>query len=228
MSLDMIIDDVLNAPKVPFGAGKEPGAQRTPDWLRDRIGHCTASMFHAVLDYTKAGKEGAKRRNYRVRLIVERLLNEATDNYVTWQMQWGVDNEDQARMAYEARTGAFVEQVGFLRHASLGWCGASPDGLIDEDGCIEAKCPAEPGVHVQTILNGMPEEHMAQCQGVMWVANRKYCDFISYDPRMPENLRIYVQRIERDDEYIVNLDIEVRRFLAEVKDTLATLQERVL
>jgi putative phage-type endonuclease len=189
--------------------------QGTPEWLAARAGHATASCFQHILATVKVG-EASKRRDYRWQLVTERLTGKAVEGYTNAAMEWGHENEPHARMAYEAQEGEFVEEVGFLLHPTVAWCGASPDGLVGEVGGVEIKCPFNSMVHVQTLEGGMPSEHRAQVQGAMWVTGREYWDFVSYDPRMPEKLQIYVERIERDEAYITKLAAGVEQFLAEV------------
>ena len=130
-------------------------------------------------------------------------------------------------MEYEAATGAMVEQVGFIKHPTLQMVGCSPDGLIDEDGGYESKSPFNSVNHIWTLLEGMPEEHMAQCQGGMWITGRKWWDFQSFDPRLPQPFCRYAQRIERDDKYIAALESEVIAFTAEVAEMVKRLSDRV-
>lgn len=198
--------------------------QGSEEWLAERAGHATASCFKEVLAKIKTG-EAAGRRNYRIRLVTERLTGVPVASYQNTAMQWGKDNEPAARMAYEAHTGKLVEEVGFIKHPRVAWCGMSPDGLINEDGGVEIKCPYESTIHVNTLDSGMPSEHIAQIQGALWVTGRKWWDFVSFDPRMPGKLKLYVQRIERDDEYIKNLQIEVIKFLTEVEEKYGALLE---
>ena len=130
-------------------------------------------------------------------------------------MRWGTEQEAAARAAYERVTGISVEETGFVAHDTL-MAGCSPDGLADWDGLIEIKCPFNTGVHIDTLLNGMPAEHAPQVQGQMWITGRQWCDFVSYDPRMPAELQLYVQRINRDPAFIADLERQVSEFLAEV------------
>lgn len=199
-------------------------AQQTDEWFAKRLGKATASKFKDVMATIKTG-EAATRRNYRVQLVVERLTGKKEDSYTNAAMTWGNETEPLARIAYECRTGLIVEQVDFVDHPHL-MAGASPDGLIGEDGGLEIKCPHQSAVHVETIQSGMPSEHMAQVQGAMWITGRKWWDFVSYDPRMPEHLQLYVQRIERDDKYIADLESKVTVFLREVESTIKQLNER--
>lgn len=198
--------------------------QQSPEWFAARLGKATASRFKDVLATIKNG-EAATRRNYRMQLVVERLTGQKEEGYTNQAMSWGNDNEPLARIAYEVKTGLLVTQADFVDHPTL-MAGASPDGLIGEDGGLEIKCPHQSAVHIETIQSGMPSEHMPQVQGAMWITGRKWWDFVSYDPRMPEHLQLYVQRIERDDKYIADLEAKVTAFLCEVESTIKQLNER--
>lgn len=190
--------------------------QHSGQWFYDRCGATTASRFRDVVDTLKNGKPGAKRETYMWEIVIERLTGQPSDHFASTAMQHGTDTEPLARMAYESRTGRIVEEVGFIKHPTIPLCGGSPDGTIDDDGMIEIKCPWNSRYHLQTCIGGMPEEHMAQVQGLLWITKREWCDFVSYDFRMPEELKLYCQRIERNDEYIVNLEKEIIAFSAEV------------
>lgn len=210
----------------PFGAGKEQGEQGSADWLMSRCGHVTASRFKDVLDFTKAGKPGAKRTAYLWEIVVERLTGSPVQHYVNAAMEHGTVYEPEARMAHEA-TGVMVMETGFLHHPSIQFVGGSPDGLIGDDGGAEYKCPFNSAIHLQTWMNGMPEDHAGQVQGLMWITGRQWWDFCSFDPRMPEHLQLYVQRIERDDAYIAKLEAEVVVFLSEVDQIIETLKDKL-
>jgi predicted phage-related endonuclease len=203
---------------------KESAEQGSAAWLYERVGYCTASRFKDVIDKLKSGKPGAKRQTYLMELVVERITGQPQDHFASTAMQWGTDCEPRSRMDYEARTGSIVEEVGFVKHPTLPMVGGSPDGLIGEDGGFESKSPYNSAVHLGTILEGaMPEEHMAQVQGIMWITGRQWWDFQSFDPRLPEPLNRYVQRIERNEDYIKQLEQEVIAFLAEVEAMLKRL-----
>jgi hypothetical protein len=190
--------------------------QGTPEWLAARAGHATASRFQDVLAKVKVG-EASTRRDYRWQLVTERLTGLPVEQYTNKAMERGAEQEPYARMAYEAASGELVEEVGFMLHAGLAMVGASPDGLIGEHGGCEIKCPYNSVVHVQTLSGGMPAEHRPQVQGTLWVTGRQWWDFISFDPRMPDKLRLYVERVKRDEDYIAKLDAEVCQFLKEVE-----------
>lgn len=190
--------------------------QGSEAWLVERAGHATASRFKDVLATIRTG-EAATRRNYRLQLVTERLTGIPCETYQNAAMAWGTEQEPFGLEAYEAETGEIVERVGFLKHPVMTWAGASPDGLIGTDGGIEAKCPYQSTVHVETLQGGMPAEHIAQVQGNLWVTGRKWWDFISFDPRMPPKLQLYVERIKRDEDYIAKLAEAVKVFLTEVE-----------
>lgn len=197
--------------------------QRTDEWYAARLGRATASNFGKVLAKIKTG-EAADRRNYRAQLVIERLTGNRQESYSNAAMQWGTEQEPFARIAYMADRGVDVQEVGFIQHETL-MAGCSPDGLIGADGLIEIKCPVS-ATHIETLkTQHMPLEHMPQVQGQMWIAGREWCDFVSYDPRMPEKLQMFVQRIPRDDQYIKALAFEVERFLEEVSAEVTALQK---
>lgn len=201
-----------------------PATQGSAEWLYSRVGYCTASRFDDVVAKLKSGKPSARRETYMMELVVERITGQPSDHWTSAAMLWGTEQEQRSRMAYEAATGAMLEPVGFVKHPTLPWVGASPDSLIGDDGGFESKSPFNSANHIYTLLDGMPPEHMAQCQGGMWVTGRKWWDFQSFDPRLPEPLRRYVQRIERNDAYIAMLEAEVIAFLGEVNAMIARLQ----
>lgn len=199
--------------------------QQTADWLKARAGHATASRFKDVLAKIKTG-EAATRAKYRIQLVTERLTGLPVEGFKNNAMAWGTEREPEARMAYEVETGQIVQEFGFILHPDVQWVGASPDGFVGADGMVEIKCPYESTVHVMTLTDGMPTEHTAQIQGNLWVNGRKWCDFVSYDPRMPEGLQVYRQRIERDDKYIAKLAEEIQDFLLGVSKVHQQLMEK--
>jgi putative phage-type endonuclease len=196
--------------------------QGSDEWRAARAGKVTASRFCDVMAKIKVG-EAKVRIDYRWELLAERLTGCPHEGYSNKAMEWGTNHEAEARDAYEAETGAWVDRAGFVTHPDHPMIGCSPDGLIGADGGQEIKCPFSSVVHVQTIKGGMPSEHRAQVQGTMWIMGRAWWDFVSFDPRMPEHLRLYVERIKRDEEYIAQLAAEVVKFEAEVTRDLQGL-----
>lgn len=189
--------------------------QRTDEWYDIRLGKATASRFADVLATTKTG-EAAARRNYRAQLVIERLTGIPTESYSNAAMEWGVENEPVAKLAYEAETGNEVVDEFFCEHPVL-LAGCSPDGLIGKDGLIETKCP-NTATHMETLHRGdIPPNYVPQVQGQLWITERKWCDFVSFDPRLPRNAQLFIKRVERDEEYISELAEKVSAFLEEVQ-----------
>ena len=206
----------------------ETADQRSDDWYAARCGKATASRFRDAMATLKNGDPAQAAKDYLTELVVERLTQMPTSRYTTAAMQWGTEQEAPARAAYERRTGVQVEETGFVAHDTL-LAGCSPDGLADWDGLIEIKCPFNSGVHIETLLGGMPKEHVAQVQGQLWITGRQWCDFVSFDPRMPEPLQLHIQRIPRDAAFIADLESRIASFLAEVGakvEALRRLAER--
>jgi putative phage-type endonuclease len=195
--------------------------QGSTDWLRERAGFCTASCFVDVLAVSKRdGKPLKARDDYLMKLVVERITGEPSESVSSQAMTWGTDAEPYARAEYEIATGNLVSEVGFKKHPDHLWIGASSDGLVGAKGGIEIKCPFNSAVHLQTWSEGMPEHHAPQVQGQMWILGLDWIDFCSYDPRMQNggsHLKLYRQRIMRDQKYIDQLQHDVLTFLAEVQ-----------
>lgn len=199
--------------------------QGSPEWFAARLGKVTASRVADVIAKTKTGYS-ASRKNYAAELIVERLTGQRQEGFTNAAMQWGTDNEPAAREAYEYRQGVFVDQVGFIVHPRIPDSGASPDGLIGADGMLEIKCP-NTATHLDTLTSGKPDgRYITQMQWQMACAGRAWCDFASYDPRLPEELRLFVVRIDRDDAMVAELEREVVAFLGELDARLNDLQSR--
>lgn len=203
---------------------KEAGEQGSAEWLFERVGHCTASKFGAVLAKLKNGGPSEIRQKYLWEVVTERLTGQPAQRFVSTAMQHGTEQEPMARMAYERRTGAMVLETGFRMHPRIGHCGGSPDGLIGDDGGAEFKCPWNAANHLGCWLDGMPAEHLPQIQGYMAIFGRDWWDFGSWHPDMPPELRLYVQRIPRDAEYIATLEAEIVKFLAQVDSLLARIR----
>ena len=199
--------------------------QGSEAWLQLRVGKVTASRVAHVVAKTKSGVS-ASRATYMGELIAERLTGQPAEKFKSAPMQWGNDMEGEARAAYAFYTGWDVSEVGFVRHPKIAMSGASPDGLIGAPGLVEIKCP-NTATHVETLLNGgVPSAYRTQMMWQMACTRREWCDFVSFDPRLPEHMRLFVRRIERDDKTIEDLEREVRLFLAELDETLASLNAK--
>lgn len=188
-----------------------------------RLGKVTASRLNDVMATLKSGGEAATRKNYRAQLIAERLTGVKADSFTNGAMQWGADNEPIARAMYEVSRGVDVEQIDFVEHPSILMSGASPDGLIGEDGLIEIKCP-NTATHIDYLLAGIvPTEYRNQMLWQMECTGRKWCDFVSFDPRMPDDLQIFVIRYELDCNKLDELRNGVIQFLSEVDSVMLKL-----
>jgi putative phage-type endonuclease len=197
--------------------------QRSTEWHAARLGKLTASRIADATARIKNGW-GASRDNLMASLVCERLTGKPADSFVNGAMQWGIDHEDEARSAYEFELGVTVEQVGFIDHPSIDMAGASPDGLVGDEGLVEFKCPETKG-HIETLLSKkVPEKYIKQVQWQMACTGRKWCDYATFDPRMPQELQLWILRVMRDDKQIAELEKEARLFLAELDEKVNALR----
>lgn len=199
--------------------------QGTAEWLALRCGKVTASRVADVIAKTKTGY-GASRANYMAELIAERLTGEPAEKFTNAAMAWGTEKEPEARDLYAFMVDAEVQQVGLIEHPNINDCGASPDGLVGDDGLVEIKCP-NTATHIDTLLGQtVPAKYVTQMQWQMACTGRRWCDFVSYDPRLPDSMRLFIKRVERDQAAIDDMSGEVIAFLAELNDKVAALRER--
>lgn len=200
-------------------------SQGDQDWHNDRAGSATGSRFKDILP-GKSGKYLKAREDYKFDIMAERLTGEPIYKNIGSNGQWGTDIEYYARIAYEAATGFIVKECDFIPHPTIPNVGVSPDGLINIDGGTEIKSRVSTSDHIKTfVTKEIPIEHIPQVQGNMWVTDRKWWDFVSYNPHFPERMRLVTISIERDNEYIANLEKEVVKFLAEVEVFLKQIPE---
>jgi hypothetical protein len=213
--------------------------QGSVDWLQMRIGCVTGSRVADVLAKLKRKEgEAAVRANYKAEIVSEQLTGRAWEHFVSREMRWGIENEIFARNAYEMHVDDVkqaghdeitaedtVERVGFALHDRIKRFGASPDALVGEDGLAEFKCPATT-THIDYIIAGVvPAEYQPQMLAEMACTGRQWCDFVSYDPRLPKRLQLFIRRFERDDARIAAMEAEVEKFLAEVDEQIAKLKD---
>lgn len=197
--------------------------QGSQEWFDVRRGKVTASQIAALTAKTKSGW-GASRANYMAQIIAERLTGETAESYTNGAMAWGTDTEPKARAAYQFRKVCEVVEVGFIDHPTVTMSGASPDGLIGDDGLVEIKCP-NTATHIDTMLRGaIPGKYVKQVQWQLACTQRDWCDFVSYDPRMPEAMCLFVKRIAFDAEMVARLETQVSEFLVEVETKITNLQ----
>lgn len=189
--------------------------QGTPEWFAARLGKVTASRVADVIARTKTGYS-TSRANYLAQLVAERLTGTVEDSYSNAAMRWGTETEPQARAAYEFFRDTDVAEIGFVPHPTIADAGASPDGLIGEEGLVEIKCP-NTATHIDTLLGQkVPAKYVTQMQWQMACTGRAWCDFASFDPRMPAEMQLFVERVKRDDAVISDLETEVSAFLDEL------------
>ena len=199
-------------------------SQGSAEWHAIRVGKVTASRVADVVAKTKSGW-GASRANYMAELIAERLTGEAAERFTNAAMNWGTEKEPDARAAYEFFRDASVVEIGFVEHPTIVMTGASPDGLVSDDGMVEIKCP-NTATHLETLLTQtVPAKYNTQMQWQMACTGRKWCDFASYDPRLSEEMSLFVKRVERDDKTIAELEKDVSAFLAELDEKLSKLND---
>lgn len=197
--------------------------QGSPEWIAARAGSLGASRVAEAMAKTKTGW-GASRANLLAELVAERLTGAAAAGFTNAAMQWGNDKEPEARSAYEFMADVDVALVGIVRHPAIAGTHASPDGLVGDEGLVEIKCP-NTATHIDTLLGQkVPAKYVTQMQWQMACTGRRWCDFVSYDPRMPEAMRLFVRRVERDDAVIAQLEADVAAFLGELDAKVAELQ----
>ena len=196
--------------------------QGTPEWFEQRRGKVTASRIADLMAKTKSGYS-TSRQNYLMQLLCERLTGKVEEGYKSTAMQRGNDLEAEARNWYQLETGESVEEVSFIDHPKINFAGASPDGLVGAEGLIEIKCP-NTATHIETLRKKEPiDRYYKQMQWQMAVTGRKWCDFVSFDNRLPDNLAYFCKRIPRDEAVIQEIEQEVQAFLLELDVTMAEL-----
>jgi len=188
--------------------------QRTEEWFAARCGKVTASRVADIIAKIKTGAS-ASRDNYLAQLVCERMTGKPAESYSNSAMQWGVEQEIYARSAYEAKMDLLVTEVGFIDHPQIAMSGASPDGLAAE-GMVEIKCP-NTATHIDTLLSRtVPAKYITQIMWQMACADRPWCDFVSFDPRLPERHQLFIKRINYDPEMVNMLENSVIQFLGDV------------
>jgi len=198
--------------------------QGTEAWFNIRIGKVTASRVADVLAKTKTGYS-TTRDNYMAQLVCERLTGQKGESFTNAAIQHGIETEAYARAAYEARYDVLVDEVGFVYHPTIEMSGASPDGLVGDDGLIEIKCP-NTATHIETLLSeSVPNKYYTQMQFQIACTGRKWCDFVSFDNRLPTELQMFVKRVQRDEMYIKLIEDEIVKFLAELDTKINQLMK---
>lgn len=242
--LDLDFDDIEEQaeavePEAPEEAPRaiivwDDVAQGSAEWHALRAGKWTGSRAEDLIarnakDYTPL----KARKDYVASVVLERLTGEAANDGGSFkQTRWGHEQEPNARAAYEIHRGVLTHTPPFVRLAALPNVGMSPDALVLERkrivGGVEIKCPHDGRIHINTLRNGMPPEHMPQVQWELWVAGAQWWDFVSYDPRLPERLQLFIQRIEPDLDMHALFEREVELAEKEVQAQLDTLNAYTL
>jgi putative phage-type endonuclease len=198
--------------------------QGSPEWFAQRLGKVTASRVADVIAKTKTGYS-TSRDNYMAQLVCERMTNTVAESFTNAAMQWGTETEPLARAAYESHADVLVDEVAMITHPEIEQAGASPDGLVGQDGMLEIKCP-NTATHIDTLLTqAVPGKYNTQMQWQMACTGRQWCDFCSFDPRLPTELQLFVKRVPRDNAYISMLEEEVKKFLTELDGKITKLNE---
>jgi putative phage-type endonuclease len=198
--------------------------QGSDQWFAIRVGKVTASRVADVIAKTKSGYS-TSRDNYMAQLVCERLTGQKGESFTNAAMQHGTETEPLARAAYEALKDVLVDEVGFVPHPSIIMAGASPDGLVGDDGLLEIKCP-NTATHIETLLSeSVPTKYYTQMQFQLACTGREWCDFVSFDNRLPQELQLFVKRVPRDSMYIRLMEDEIVKFLNELDIKIAQLME---
>lgn len=199
--------------------------QGSEGWVKVRLGRVTASRISDLMAKTKSGW-GAGRRNYMSDLVIEILTGAPIDHFKSKEMERGNEVEPQARSLYSLLRDVDIQEVGFVQHPAIEDAGASPDGLVGDDGMIELKCPNS-ATHIETLLTEkIPNDYMLQMHWQLACTGRQWVDFVSFDLRLPANLQLFIKRIPRDNAQIIGLEVEVRAFIREMKEQVAALRAK--
>lgn len=200
--------------------------QRSEEWFACRRGKVTASRLGDILATIRNGNWAASRKNYAAQLVTERLTGKDPEPFTNEAIQWGIDQEGPARDAYVKATGNVVVEVGFVDHPTIKLAGASPDGLVGDDGLLEIKCPTT-ATHIENLLNEeVKEQYRLQMLWQLACTRRKWCDFVSFDPRLPDDMQLFIKRVTVDPKEMKHIENEVEIFLHEVAATVEALKKK--
>ena len=202
--------------------------QGSEEWRMARVGRVTASRVHDIVAVTRSGGYTAGRKNYLSALVWERLTGKPKATYQSAAMAYGTECEPEARFAYALKQGVEIEEVGFITHPTIDMAGASPDGLVGVEGLCEIKCPQD-SAHLDRWLGAkIDPSYMDQMMFQMACTGRQWCDFVSFDNRLPEPMQMSIYRVKRDDKAIAKLEEEVVQFLADLDGTVELLRKRYM
>jgi putative phage-type endonuclease len=200
--------------------------QGTEAWHTHRLGWVTGSRLSEVMAKTKSGYS-ASRDNYMMELLCQRLTGKREESFSSQAMQRGIEKEPIARGCYEAQCGVMVIEATFCKHDKIDWFGATPDGFVGSDGLLEIKCP-NTKQHVDFLRTGKPDgKYQWQMLCQMECTGRKWCDFVSFDDRMPTDLQFAVTRFHRDDDRISEMVAEVKKFIGELNSLETEMRSKL-
>lgn len=199
--------------------------QGSAEWFQARCGRITGSRLTDVMAYLKSGKGEMKcRADYRMDLVAERLTGLTEDQFCSREMKWGTSHEEDARVAYEMAMDTLVQPVGFAVHPTMDYSGASADSLLEADGILEIKCPKTTTHLAYRMAGVVPEEYQPQMLWEMVCCECEWGHFVSYDPRLPADLRLFVVRFDYDEKRVAAMEAEVRKFNDEINDVIEKLR----
>lgn len=199
--------------------------QHSAAWYDARLGHVTASRVAEVISSKKNGEPRKAREDYKMELLIETLTGRPAEHYVSPAMDWGIETEKLAREEYKMAKGVEIDRIGYVLHPRIKRSGASPDGLIGEHTLVEFKCPTTQTHMLYVIHDVVPDEYMPQMMWQMACTGRAYCDFVSYDPRVPDDFSLFIKRVARDDSYIAQMERKVEEFIIELNDMCQRLMD---
>jgi putative phage-type endonuclease len=196
--------------------------QGSQEWLDMRLGKVTASRIKDVMTNGRGGNPSKTSETYMMDLIAERLTGESKPFFENDAMKWGTETEPQARAMFELREGLEVEEVAFIEHSEF--IGMSPDGLIGDDGLLEVKCPNTSTQIKRALSDDYSADYKAQIQMQLWVSERKYCYFLSFDPRLDCEAGYLLQKVERNEKYIDEMKVKTNAFIEQMNDIITKLK----
>lgn len=200
--------------------------QGTDEWFAARRGKVTASRIADVIARVSKGW-AASRENYKAELMLEILTNTTAVGFVSEAMKWGTEKEPEARAKYSETIFDTVTETGFVDHPAILGSGCSPDGLVGDDGLIEIKCPNTATFLDILLTENIPQKWLTQIQWQLACTGRKWCDFVCYDPRMPEGAQIFVKRVDRDDVFITTTEEMVKTFIVELNENVEKVKQKI-
>lgn len=198
--------------------------QRTEEWFKQRLGNLTASKAKDVIRYVKgeiADATASSIENLKFKILAEQLTGIIADEHFTYdarkRMEWGTEQEENAVNAYELATNSMVLMAGYIAHKEIEHLGASPDGLVGDDGLIEIKCP-DTTTHLKRMYaNVVPDDIKPQMLLQLIVTGRKWCDFVDYDPRLPNTHSLFIKRFEPTEEELETALNKFKKFLDSIE-----------